>query len=179
MALHFFLLAFAAVTNAQSEPLAHISVFASNIVPAPFEAVWEFIGDFGNVTWMGGFILDSKIVQGSDNAPGCVRKVGFAEGRYSLEKLTTYQLEDNFVYYNSKSYSYEVQFITPGQFPGSLLNYKSTMLVKSITANNQTYMEWKSDFDTEQSQQANMTTGMYQGLLGGIQAAVDNFGGHK
>lgn len=121
----------------------------SAVVNAPVEAVWTYIGDFANVTWIPG-VQDSKVISGADNEIGAIRQVNLGTNHYSYEKLYQYSIPSfpNTAIYRFE-YQYEVMNITPGIFPAPLLNYLGTVTAQPIYDSNQTFVFWGLEYDTD------------------------------
>lgn len=143
-----FIVAISAVLS-QDSPITHGRLGWSAVVNAPVEAVWTYIGDFANVTWIPG-VQDSKVIYGADNEIGAIRQVNLGTNHYSYEKLYQYSIPSfpNTAIYRFE-YQYEVMNITPGIFPAPLLNYLGTVTAQPIYDSNQTFVFWGLEYDTD------------------------------
>lgn len=110
--------------------------YASTILDAPIETVWDAIRDFNGLpSWNPG-ITRSEIEDGLDpDVIGCVRRFWLQDGTLVRERLL--HLDDRFT---SFSYNFE----TPA-FP--VTNYVATVRLMPVTDTDRTFAEWEAVFD--------------------------------
>jgi uncharacterized protein YndB with AHSA1/START domain len=110
--------------------------YASAIIKAPVEAVWDIIRDFNGLPKWTPFVARSKIEGGLDaDVVGCVRSFYLGDGTHIRERLLT--LDD-------ARYTFTYNFEKPA-FP--VANYLATMRLMPVTHNNTTFAEWEATFD--------------------------------
>lgn len=110
--------------------------FASTIIDAPVEAVWNIIRDFNGLPDWNPGIVKSEIEDGLDaDVVGCVRSFSLADGTPVRERLLS--LDDS-------RYSFSYNFETPA-FP--VENYTAGMDLIPETKNNRTFIQWWASFD--------------------------------
>lgn len=110
--------------------------FASTIIDAPVEAVWDVVRDFNGLpNWNPG-ILKSEIEDGLDaDIVGCVRSFSLIDGTHVRERLLS--LDDS-------RYSFSYNFETPA-FP--VENYIAGMELIPETKSDRTFIQWWATFD--------------------------------
>lgn len=112
------------------------SAYASIIVSAPVEAVWDVVRDFNGLpSWHPG-VSQSEIEGGIDaDVVGCVRSFMLKDGTYVRERLL--ELDDS-------RYRFSYNFEKPA-FP--VTNYVATFTLVPVTAGDLTFAEWRATFD--------------------------------
>eukprot|EP01114_Cavostelium_apophysatum_P003591 TRINITY_DN1357_c0_g1_i2.p1 TRINITY_DN1357_c0_g1~~TRINITY_DN1357_c0_g1_i2.p1 ORF type:complete len:182 (+),score=19.08 TRINITY_DN1357_c0_g1_i2:34-579(+) len=165
----------AVIGHAASAPLSRVQILQTKVIEVDIDTIWNFMGDFGNVTWYG-IVEDTQIVSGIDNQPGAVRQITFNGGSQQTERLTSYQIESTLLAVNARSYTYDIVQGAPA-FPGSMLNGHASTVWKSVMGptNNSTFIEWRLEFDTESANQDAMYKYLSGGLAGGLLTVCENF----
>eukprot|EP01114_Cavostelium_apophysatum_P003590 TRINITY_DN1357_c0_g1_i1.p2 TRINITY_DN1357_c0_g1~~TRINITY_DN1357_c0_g1_i1.p2 ORF type:complete len:114 (+),score=2.53 TRINITY_DN1357_c0_g1_i1:34-375(+) len=97
----------AVIGHAASAPLSRVQILQTKVIEVDIDTIWNFMGDFGNVTWYG-IVEDTQIVSGIDNQPGAVRQITFNGGSQQTERLTSYQIESTLLAVNARSYTYDI-----------------------------------------------------------------------
>lgn len=110
-------------------------VYASTIVEAPVEAVWQVVRDFdGLPNWLPG-VLASSIEDGRDpDTVGCVRRLNVEGGATCSERLIA--LDDSRY---AVSYSFVQQL-----FPIS--DHRATIELIPVTSGDRTFVQWRATF---------------------------------
>eukprot|EP00697_Spironema_sp_BW2_P003489 gnl/Spiro4/14637_TR7883_c0_g1_i1.p1 gnl/Spiro4/14637_TR7883_c0_g1~~gnl/Spiro4/14637_TR7883_c0_g1_i1.p1 ORF type:complete len:338 (-),score=72.52 gnl/Spiro4/14637_TR7883_c0_g1_i1:17-1000(-) len=129
--------------KAQDSYTAHVKAYTSSIVAAPVDAVWNAIRSFvGISSWMPS-IASSVLVE----RPGShlvTRYLKLSGDKELNETLLAFSEIDH-------SYTYNIveQGVWPNSpFPAAVSNYIATLRCTQITASNNTFVEWSSEFDT-------------------------------
>lgn len=126
-----------------------VRAFASTIIEAPVEAVWDVVRDFNGMPDWNSAITDSAIEEGRDaDVVGCIRSFHLADGTHVRERLLS--LDDS-------RYHFTYNFETPA-FP--VANYVATMELIPVTKTDDTFIQWWASFD-ESPQDA----GKYQKMI--------------
>lgn len=138
-------------------------VYESVVIDAQIEEVWEVIRGFNAMPeWHPG-IADSEIIGGS--GVGSVRKLTLEGGGETKEKLLA--LSDVSCEY--------VYTIVESAMP--IKNYVSTLSLSEVTATNQTFGEWYSNFDvTDLSEEEDAIGTVRDVYTSGLGNLVDRFG---
>jgi uncharacterized protein YndB with AHSA1/START domain len=123
--------------------------FASTIIDAPVEAVWDVVRNFNGLpNWKPG-VTESTIEDGLDpDVVGCIRSFRLADGTHVRERLLS--LDDSL-------YRYSYNFETPA-FP--VENYVTTLELIPVTKTDQTFMQVWATFD-----EAPQDKGKYERLI--------------
>ncbi|HEV7437926.1 MAG TPA: SRPBCC family protein [Pseudorhizobium sp.] len=110
--------------------------YASTIIDAPVEAVWEVARDFNGLpNWNPG-VVHSEIEDGLDaDVVGCIRSFALADGTAVRERLLS--LDDS-------RYCFTYNFETPA-FP--VRNYTAGMELIPETKEERTFVRWWAEFD--------------------------------
>ncbi|MDR3494178.1 MAG: SRPBCC family protein [Ancalomicrobiaceae bacterium] len=113
-------------------------VYVSTVIPAPASAVWDRIRDFNALPSWTPFVAESRIeeMQPSDRI-GCTRNFTSTDGgrfRERLLGLSDYDMTCTYSILES---------------PMGVENYVSVLSLTPITDGNQTFAEWKADFDCD------------------------------
>ncbi|MGV1793964.1 SRPBCC family protein [Rhizobium sp. A37_96] len=112
--------------------------YASAVIDAPIEAVWEVVRDFNGLPNWHPAIAGSEIEGGlSSSEVGCIRSFHLTDGAHVRERLLALSNCDH-----SLSYS----FVKPA-FP--VKNYVASIRLLPITEGNRTFAEWTATFDEE------------------------------
>ena len=127
--------------------------FASAVIEAPVEKVWEVVRDFDALPVWHPAIASSEIEDGLSAASvGCVRRLKLADGGEVRERLVA--LDDV-----ARSYTYE--FVTS---PFPVRSYRSTIHVLPVTVSGHSFVEWFADFDSDADVEAEMDKTFSQGV---------------
>jgi uncharacterized protein YndB with AHSA1/START domain len=113
--------------------------YASTVIAAPADQVWERIRDFNGLPeWHGGMVAESEIEEGKagDQVAG-VRSFKLADGTHLRERLLEHSdLE--------RSYTYSFE-----KTPFDVDNYCATIRVTPVTDGDQSFVEWWTTFDCD------------------------------
>lgn len=112
------------------------TVYTSDIIDAPIEAVWALMRDFNGMTEYHPGIEKSEMEQGArGDTIGGIRRLTLGPGAFVREKLL--MLDDlDFAF----TYS-----IIEGTMP--VCNYVAGVRLSRVTSGDRTYAEWWADFD--------------------------------
>jgi polyketide cyclase/dehydrase/lipid transport protein len=139
--------------------------YASGIVPASADAVWQVVRQFNGLADWHPIISESKIESGSAQEVGAVRRLTLADGSQVAEKLLILDDDD-------RSYTYA--FTDPGAMP--VRSYRSTVRIAPITTTGQAFVEWWAWFDSEAGVEEQMSQTFSEAVYGaGIAALVEHF----
>ena len=110
--------------------------YASIILKAPIETVWNLVRDFNGLPSWAPAIAKSKIEGGLDaDVVGCIRSFHTKDGGHIRERLLT--LDD-------ARYTFTYNFEKPA-FP--IRNYIATVQLYPVTQSDETFAEWEASFD--------------------------------
>jgi uncharacterized protein YndB with AHSA1/START domain len=110
--------------------------YASRIVDAPVEAVWDVVRDFNALPKWNPGVTDSEIEDGlASDVVGCIRSFHLTDGTHVRERLLS--LDDS-------RYSFTYNFEKPA-FP--VANYVAGMELIPVTKTDQTFVQWQATFD--------------------------------
>ena len=110
--------------------------YASRIIAAPVEAVWEIVRGFNDLPTWHPAIKRSEIEEGRDaDVVGAIRSFILTDGSHVRERLI--ELDDC-------RYRFRYNFETPA-FP--ITNYIATFTLIPVTDGDATFAEWRADFD--------------------------------
>jgi uncharacterized protein YndB with AHSA1/START domain len=110
--------------------------YASTILDAPVEAVWDVIRDFNGLPSWHPAIVRSEIEDGLDSdVVGCIRSFHLADGAHVRERLLSF---------SDRDYSFSYNFEKPA-FP--VENYVARVRLMPVTDSNRTFAEWEAVFD--------------------------------
>jgi uncharacterized protein YndB with AHSA1/START domain len=142
--------------------------YASTVIDAPADRVWERIRDFnGLATWHGGLVSQSEIEDGkTGDQIGGIRSFTLTDGTHIREQLLAHSdLE--------RSYTYDFQ-----KTPFDVDNYCATIRVTPVTDGGKSFVEWWTTFDCDRDQQEHWT-GFFasQVFQGGFDALKAHFAG--
>ena len=141
--------------------------FASAVVEAPVEQVWEAVRDFNGLPAWHPAIGSSEIEDGGDPARvGCVRRLTLADGGEVRERLVG--LDDV-----ARSCTYE--FVTS---PFNVRSYRSTIQALPVTASGKTFVQWFADFDADAADEAELDRTFAHGVYAtGLNGLSDHLSG--
>ena len=122
-------------------------IFYSVTIPSSIERVWSIIRGFNDFPSWHPEVYDSSIEDNRlSDAVGCVRSLYLKGGGHFRERLLV--LSDR-----EHKFTYTIL-----ESPLPIRDYVSTVQLRSITENDQTYAEWTSDFDCAPDVEAELTT---------------------
>ena len=143
--------------------------YASTVIDAPAERVWERIRDFNGLsTWHSDLIASSEIAGGkSGDQVGAIRTLTLGDGAKVIEQLLSHSdLE--------RSYTYDFQDPPPFDVD----NYCSTIRVTPVTDGGGSFVEWWTTFDCDRDQQEHWTGFFVSEVFqGGFDALKAHFAG--
>ena len=112
------------------------TAYASAVIDAPIERVWDIVRDFNGLPKWFPIAVDSVIEDGKRaDQVGCVRSFHTADGAHVRERLLS--LDD-------AGFNLTYNFETPA-FPVS--NYLAAMRLRRVTETGATFAEWTATFD--------------------------------
>lgn len=136
-----------------------VKVYVSSVIPAPANEVWALIRGYNDLPAWHPAIAGSVIEGGHSNAIGCVRCLTLKDGCKVREQLLSMS---DFDY----SFSYSMLESDLG-----LNNYVADVNLTPVTDGNQTFAEWKAEFDTPPGKEIELAELVSQGVF---QAAFDS-----
>ncbi|GAA3446781.1 SRPBCC family protein [Planomonospora venezuelensis] len=128
-----------------------MTAYASTVVDASADEVWNYLRDFGNVAeWLPG-ITGCEIEEGTASQPGAVRRIESAGGLFRERLLT---LDDA-----SRSATYEIL-----ECPLPVSGYRAVYRVSPVTDSGRAFVEWSASFtaDDEAKMAAIFTRGVFE-----------------
>ena len=142
--------------------------YASGIVPASADQVWELVKQFNGLPGWLPAITHSEIEGGgSGQEVGSVRRLSLGEMGQVAEVLLT--LSDD-----ERTYTYA--FTDSGPFP--VRSYKSTIRIAPLTTTGQSFVEWWAWFDSDAEHEDDLMNTYSNGVYAaGIEGLVKHFGG--
>ncbi|HEX4250621.1 MAG TPA: SRPBCC family protein [Pseudonocardia sp.] len=142
--------------------------YASGIVPASADAVWQVVKQFNGLpSWVAAITSSEIEGGGSGQEVGSVRRLSLGEMGQIAEVLLTMD-DDN------RSYTYA--FTDSGPFP--VRSYKATIRIAPLTTTGQTFVEWWAWFDSDAEHEEELMNTYSDGVYaGGIAGLVKHFGG--
>jgi uncharacterized protein YndB with AHSA1/START domain len=116
--------------------------YASTVINAPADEVWEYIRDFNALaTWHSG-IAESEIEDGrTGDQVGGIRSFKLTDGTHIREQLLTHSDAE-------RSYTYDFQ-----KTPFDIDNYFCTIRVTPVTDGGRSFVEWWTVFDCDRDKQ--------------------------
>ncbi|MEV4187810.1 SRPBCC family protein [Streptosporangium canum] len=113
-----------------------MSAYASTVLNASAEEVWDYLRDFGNLAeWLPGITL-CEIEEGDGLRPGAVRRIEGPGGTFRERLLT---LDDG-----SRSATYEIL-----ESPLPLRDYRGLYRVSPVTDSGRAFVEWSAAFEAD------------------------------
>lgn len=110
--------------------------YASRVIPAPVDTVWETIRRFDRLCDWHAAVVDGSIDDGRPaDSVGAVRSFHLADGTLVRERLLAL---------NDSARELIYGFVTPA-FP--IDNYIARIAVSPVTANGASFIAWWADFD--------------------------------
>ncbi|GAA0520907.1 polyketide cyclase [Saccharopolyspora subtropica] len=112
--------------------------YASAVIEAPAEQVWQVVRDFDGLPRWHPAITASEIEDGAAaDTVGCVRHLTLADGGVVREQLVSLDDAD-------RSYTYD---IVESPFP--VRSYRATIRVRPITDTGHSFVEWYAHYDAD------------------------------
>ncbi|MFI6519320.1 SRPBCC family protein [Spirillospora sp. NPDC050679] len=140
--------------------------YASAVLNAPAERVWEYLRDFGNLAeWMPG--VETGVIEdgGPPDRIGCVRRVIGPGSSVFRERLVALDDDD-------RSYAYE---ILEGPLP--IRNARGRLRVAPVTDTGQAFVEWWGEFSADAADEEAMEKTLRSAIYApGLQALRKRFG---
>lgn len=142
-------------------------VYASSVLGAPADAVWDAIRDFNGLPSWHPAIAESRI---EGNAPsdqvGCVRAFRLTDGGFIRERLLALSDYD-------LACTYSIL-----ESPMGVENYVATLRLIPVTDGARTFIEWSAEFDCPPEREAALVEQIGNGVFqGGFDALKSRFGG--
>jgi len=142
-------------------------VYASSVLGAPADAVWDAVRDFNGLPSWHPAIAESRI---EGNAPGdqvgCVRAFRLKDGGFIRERLLA--LSD---------YDFACTYAIL-ESPMGVENYVATLRLIPVTDGARTFIEWSAEFDCPPEREAALVEQIGGGVFqGGFDALKSRFGG--
>ena len=133
-------------------------VFYSSVIPASIDRIWAIIRDFKELPAWNPSLCDSSIEENRPReAIGCVRSFYLKSGGHFRERLLALSDRDHICTY------------TILESPLPITDYVATIQLLPVTDTNQTYAEWRSEFNCSpdvESDMMNTIRGVYEGGFG-------------
>ena len=134
--------------------------YASTVIDAPADRVWERIRDFNGLPAWTPFVAESRIEGGQPaDRIGCVRNFRLKDGGMIREQLLT--LSD---------YDYQCSYSIL-ESPLGVDNYIATLKLTPVTDGNRTFAEWWAEFDCAPDREVELSRAISQGVF---QAGFDS-----
>ncbi|WP_341367655.1 SRPBCC family protein [Yoonia sp. BS5-3] len=142
-------------------------VFASSVIGAPAERVWDRVRDFNGLPKWHPRIRDSRI---EDALPadkvGCIRNFNLQNGDNIREQLLGLSDYDMFTTYSIL------------ESPMPLTDYIATLRLTPVTDGARTFAEWTAEFNCAPEDETDLVTGIGGNVFqGGFDALKRHFGG--
>jgi len=133
--------------------------YASGVVPASADAVWEVVRVFDGLPSWHPAIETSELKSGSEGQVGAVRRLTLGDGGVVVERLLTLDDAD-------RSYTYA--FDGPDSNPFGVRRYVSTVRIAPVTDSGEAFAE----YDAEAADEAKLDELFAGGVYGGGIAAL-------
>lgn len=142
-------------------------VFASSVIGAPADKVWERIRGFNDLPRWHPKIRDSRIEEALPaDQVGCIRNFNLQNGDNIREQLLGLSDYDLFVTYSIL------------ESPMPLEDYIATLRLTPVTEGNRTFIEWSAEFSCDPSDEDDLVNGIGNDVFqGGFDALKRQFGG--
>ncbi|HEX7156448.1 MAG TPA: SRPBCC family protein [Burkholderiaceae bacterium] len=146
-----------------------IKVYASSVIDAAPDTVWQLIRDFNALPKWHPAIAESRI---ENNQPadrvGCIRNFRVRDGGVIREQLLT--LSD---------YEYECSYSIL-ESPMGVRNYVATLKLTPITDGDRTFAEWSAEFDCDPARESELARQIGGDVFqGGFDALKRRFPGRR
>lgn len=144
-----------------------VKVFVSSVIDAPADKVWKIVRDFNDMPGWHPAIARSMIEGGRpSDAIGCIRSFYLQDGTHIREQLL---MLSDFDFH----FSYAI--LEAGL---DLKNYVAELKLTPVTDGNQTFAEWKAEFDTTLGNESEMAGTVSQNVFqAGFDALKEKFAG--
>ncbi|MFC5997092.1 SRPBCC family protein [Pseudonocardia hispaniensis] len=119
--------------------------YASAVIPASADQVWELVRDFDGLPGWHPAIASSELTSGAAAEVGAIRKLTLGDGAVVVERLVILDDAD-------RRYTYE--FV---ENPFDVRRYVSTIRVAPVTDTGQAFVEWWSEYDADGAAEAQLT----------------------
>ncbi len=141
-------------------------VYASSVIAAPAQRIWETIRDFNGLPNWHPAIAESRIEGGAPaDQVGCVRAFRLRDGGFIRERLLALSDYD-------LSCTYSIL-----ESPMGVENYVATLKLTPITDGDRTFAEWSAEFDCPEEREAELVAQIGGGVFqGGFDALKSRFG---
>ncbi|MBT5073860.1 MAG: SRPBCC family protein [Kordiimonadaceae bacterium] len=142
-----------------------INVFATSVIDAPLDKVWQVVRGFNDLPKWHPAIDRSEIEDGlAPTTIGCVRNFYLADGENIRETLIAYSELD---------FSFSYDMLTTGL---GLFDYISTMELRPISDGDRTYIQWTAEFTTDEGEEEEKADMVANGVFqGGFDALKEHF----
>ncbi|WP_067471601.1 SRPBCC family protein [Actinomadura hibisca] len=140
--------------------------YASAVLNAPADRVWDYLRDFGNLAeWMPG--VETGIIEdgGPPDRVGCVRRIIGPGSSVFRERLAA--LDDG-----DRSYRYEIV-----ESPLPIRSARGLLRVAPVTDTGQAFVEWWGEFSADAADEEAMEKTLRSAIYApGLQALRKRFG---
>jgi hypothetical protein len=130
------------------------NIFYSSVIPASIDRIWAIIRDFKELPSWNPIFSDCFIEEGRPgDAVGSVMSLHLKSGGHLRERLLAHSDRDHICTY------------TILESPLPLTDYIATIQLLPVTDTNQTYAQWRSEFNCSQDVELDMMNtvrGVYQ-----------------
>jgi len=118
-------------------------VYASIVITAPANAVWDVIRDFNALPKWTPFVAESRIEQNAaSDKVGCIRNFRLKNGGRIRERLLALSDYEMFCTYSIL------------ESPMGVENYLATLRLIPVTEGDHTFAEWSAEFDASPDREA-------------------------
>jgi len=135
-------------------------IIKSIVINASASDVWPIVGNFSKISVWHPAINESGLQSGSDNTVGSIRICSLDGGAQLIEKLIEHDTENMLCHF---------EFL---ETPMPMSNAAGIIKLHPITQSNETYIEWRMNFDPDQGAEdglIEMISGMILAGLDGLQ----------
>jgi len=142
-----------------------VKVYASAVIPAPAERVWQVFRDFNGLPNWHPAIAQSRIEEAAPaDKIGCVRNFQTQDGGTIRERLLS--LSD---------YDYALSYAIL-ESPMGVRNYTASMRVFPVTDAGHAFAEWSAEFDCDAGREQELMDFVGKGVFqGGLTALKERF----
>ena len=134
-------------------------VYQSRVIDAPIDKVWEKINDFHNLSWTPNVVTSCKNVGDVDgNSIGAKRLLNDV----ILETLQSFDKEN-------KTFSYSIDDGPSPISANDVTKYRGEVQLFEITNTNQTFMIWKSSWESKSQDAIEFCSGIYAQVMSDLQ----------